>query len=189
MASIQNIRQEHQSLLAEPRCYERTTHVYMGKSGISVRLSKPLRVTSGSATMSSYYLADAWVYLQDEAGKGVGVFHQHPRGKNKKVDATITLTKGKKFPITVASYRIYSWWNSATLHAISFTCATGPSSHAMTATCLASYPSTTTIRVFACIWCTGMRVYGVRDIPVFVVYKKELGLGFEVSVSSKINYG
>ena len=92
--------------------------------------------------MSAVHHADAYVMLKDEAGTKVGEFHRSPR-KNTAVDNTIALKNGKHFPITVASYTAVAYWNSATLKAISFKCI-GPSSYAMTATCLASYPSTST---------------------------------------------
>ena len=97
----------------------------MGQSGVTVKLTKPLHVLSGSATISAVHHANAKVYLIDDAGTKVGEFHLAPKGKTQ-VDNTITLKSGKQFPITVASYTIQAWWNAATLRAISFKCI-GPS--------------------------------------------------------------
>ncbi|WP_152287180.1 hypothetical protein [Flavicella marina] len=91
--------------------------LYMGTAGQIITLDETLMVNSGFASIraNTSAISNAYIYLVDENGVQVGFINGVPNNYGTAADIAITLHEGFEFPIEVASYQVYSWWNSASM--------------------------------------------------------------------------
>ena len=91
--------------------------LYMGTGGQTVNLDETLLVNTGTAAIraNTSALSNAYIYLYNENDVQVGFITGIPNNYGTVDNLSIVLNDGFDYPLEVASYQVFSWWNSASM--------------------------------------------------------------------------
>ena len=96
--------------------YENMCSLIMDSSGNVIYLPNDRYVTNGELKLTSQSLAvsDAWVYFYNPAGDCVATAQAQPMNFDSS-SVEIVASENFSIPVHISHYKIYSWWNNASL--------------------------------------------------------------------------